>query len=164
VFLDAAPARVPFVGQLAAYGDATALIAPGGQVSYAELAARVNDAAERLGATRRLVLQPMRTDLDAIVGYLGALGSFLERPGRTGRLAPLRDAGRMALSSYLLQSLLCAAFFAWLRFYDQLSVTAALGVVLVVWVVMLSAASLTMRRFQRGPVEHVWRRLTYGRG
>lgn len=73
VFLDASPAQVPFVARLAAYGDAPALIAPEGTLTYAELAGRVTAAAEALGPTRRLVLLPVRPDLDSVVSYLGAL-------------------------------------------------------------------------------------------
>jgi uncharacterized protein len=97
------------------------------------------------------------------VGYLAGLALACERPAVLARLGLLRDAGRMALTGYLLQSLLAVIAFGWFRLYDQLTATAALGVVVVIWAIVLAVAHLTMRRFERGPVEHLWRIGTYGR-
>jgi uncharacterized protein len=97
------------------------------------------------------------------VGYLAAVALACERPRVAARLAPLRDAGRMALTGYLLQSVLAAVAFGGFRLYGQLSSTASLAVVVAIWVVVLAVSALTMRRFERGPVEHLWRLGTYGR-
>ena len=70
--LPAAPA-VDFVTDLAVHGDATAVIADEGPVTYADLDRMVHDVAERLGSTRRLVLLSGANRLDALVWYLGAL-------------------------------------------------------------------------------------------
>jgi acyl-coenzyme A synthetase/AMP-(fatty) acid ligase len=64
---------VPFASGLAAFGDRVALITAGAQISYADLAARVNAVADRLGAARRLVLVAGANTVDALVGYLAAL-------------------------------------------------------------------------------------------
>ncbi|HEU0101539.1 MAG TPA: AMP-binding protein [Mycobacteriales bacterium] len=66
-------ARVPFVADLARWGEAVAVLGPEGPVTYAELAQRVGRVADRLGPTRRLVLLEARNTLDSLVGYLGAL-------------------------------------------------------------------------------------------
>ena len=96
------------------------------------------------------------------VGYLSALALACLRPGVATRLGPLRDAGRMALSGYVLQSVLATGFFVSLGFYDRLSSAQALGVVLAIWALMLAACMLWQRRVGRGPLERLWRRLTYG--
>src|SRR4029079_16595417 len=62
-----------FWSRLAAHGDRPALVTADGALSYAELAGRVRDLAERLGGTRRLVLLAGANDVDAVVGYLAAL-------------------------------------------------------------------------------------------
>lgn len=54
-------------------GDRVALVAGARRLTFAALAARVEEVAERLGSTRRLVLVPARNDVSSIVGYLGAL-------------------------------------------------------------------------------------------
>ncbi len=78
--------------------------------------------------------------------------------------ARLIAVGRTAFSSYILTSLVCTfvfyghgfALFATVGRPAQLVVTAA------VWIVLLIAAPLWLRRFQFGPLEWVWRSLTYG--
>ncbi|MET8329527.1 AMP-binding protein [Streptomyces sp. NPDC005181] len=66
---------VPFALGLAAHGDRTAVITADGRVSYAQLAARVDATARRLGAERRLVLLVGANTLDALVIHLAALAA-----------------------------------------------------------------------------------------
>jgi uncharacterized protein len=94
------------------------------------------------------------------VGYLCALALFCLRRGAIG---PLVAVGRMALTAYLLQSALALGVFAGLRLYDRLSSASALLVVGAIWAVLLVICPLWLRRFRLGPVEWLWRSLTYGR-
>lgn len=96
------------------------------------------------------------------VGYLAALAWLCQRPGWLRRLRPLQQAGRMALTAYLLESVLCTGFFVGLGFYDRLSLATAVGVAGAVWLVVLTACSAWLRWRAMGPVEWLWRRLTYG--
>ncbi|WP_319463671.1 AMP-binding protein [Micromonospora sp. RTP1Z1] len=66
---------VPFARDLAAYGDRTALITPDGEMSYRELAARVELTATRLGRERRLVLLAGANTVESVVIYLAALAA-----------------------------------------------------------------------------------------
>lgn len=68
-------ASVPFARGLAAHGDRTAVVTADGRVSYAELAARVDRAARRLGRERRLVLLVGANTVDALVVHLAALAA-----------------------------------------------------------------------------------------
>ena len=63
----------PFVRDLASHGDRPAVITADARLSYAELADRVAELAERLGTTRRLVLLAGANRLDELVAYLAAL-------------------------------------------------------------------------------------------
>jgi uncharacterized protein len=94
------------------------------------------------------------------VGYTCALSLFLLRRGSIGRLVAV---GRMALTAYLLQSALALAVFAGLRLYDRLSTTSALLAVGIIWAVLLVICPLWLHWFRLGPVEWLWRSLTYGR-
>ncbi len=83
-----------FVAALGSFGDRPALLTASGSVTYADLAARVAALAERLGATRRLVLVPARNDVDTVVSYLAALAGRHpvllgpeDGPGREGLVA-----------------------------------------------------------------------------
>jgi acyl-CoA synthetase (AMP-forming)/AMP-acid ligase II len=64
---------VGFVDSLASFGDATAIISDGQPISYRELDTRVSTMADRIGATRRLIVVAMSNELDPLVAYLGAL-------------------------------------------------------------------------------------------
>lgn len=66
-------ASVPFVRDLATFGDRVALIVGAEAITYRELAQRADDMAARLGTTRRLVAIAVANTVDAIVTYLGAL-------------------------------------------------------------------------------------------
>jgi uncharacterized protein len=69
----------------------------------------------------------------------------------------------MALTAYLLQSLLALVVFAGLGLYDRLGSAQAMGVVAGIWAVLLVVCPLWMRAFRFGPVEWLWRTWTYGR-
>lgn len=78
---------------------------------------------------------------------------------------PLGAVGRMALSNYLLQSLLCTLFFYGygLGFYGSVERTGQVLVVLSVWVLQLTLSPLWLRYFRFGPAEWLWRSLSYGK-
>ncbi len=69
-----APLR-PLGRDLASFGDRTAIVTAEGDISYRTLAVRVEQAARRLGAGRRLVLVAGSNSVDAVVAYLGALAA-----------------------------------------------------------------------------------------
>lgn len=63
-----------FAAHLERHGASPALIAEDGtRLSYAELAARADAFAARLGATRRLIAIEAANDFDAIIAYMGSL-------------------------------------------------------------------------------------------
>jgi uncharacterized protein len=80
--------------------------------------------------------------------------------------AHLIAVGRMALSNYLMQSLLCGiVFYSYgFGFYREMERTTTFLVVLAVWLAQLILSPVWMARFKIGPVEWLWRRLTDGRG
>lgn len=68
-----ATADLGFAAGLAAHGSRVAVISGRTEVSYADLDRRVAEVADRLGATRRLVLLATRNDVDSLVTYLAAV-------------------------------------------------------------------------------------------
>lgn len=112
--------------------------------------------------------------LDELLVYFGSLGLAAAIAGGLGlalprlpglALTPLVSLGRMALSGYLLQSVLASALFAgWgLAAFGSLHRGQLWGVVLAVWVVELALATAWLRVFRQGPAEALWRALTYRR-
>ncbi len=82
------------------------------------------------------------------------------------RLAPITIAGRMPLSNYLLQTLIGALlFYNWgLGLWGK--VGPALDLLLAVAIFFVIQVPLTrwwLNRFAQGPMEYLWRVLTYGR-
>jgi acyl-CoA synthetase (AMP-forming)/AMP-acid ligase II len=81
------------LGDLGRFGDRPALITGQATVSYLELAVRVRETAQRLGATRRLVMVEAGNTIDAVVAYLAALSG--------GHPVLLLPADRSALADTL---------------------------------------------------------------
>ena len=83
-------------------------------------------------------------------------------PWLTARLA---SVGRMALTNYLMQSVLCTTFFNGYGFgyYGAFDRVSLYGIVAVVWALQLWSSSLWLSYFRFGPIEWLWRSLTYGK-
>jgi uncharacterized protein len=81
------------------------------------------------------------------------------------RLAPLAAVGRMALSNYLLQSLICTMIFYsyGLALFCQVRPSLCLLLTIIIWLVQIPLSVWWLRRFQFGPIEWLWRSLTYWR-
>ena len=100
------------------------------------------------------------------LGYLAWLLRGLEGGGIAARaLAWIAPAGRMALTNYLLQSLVCTTIFAGygLGYFEQLPRAGQVPFALALFVLQVLASRAWLARFRYGPVEWVWRALTYGR-
>ncbi|MFL6738756.1 MAG: DUF418 domain-containing protein [Sphingomicrobium sp.] len=96
--------------------------------------------------------------------YVAILLLALQLPGGATALGPLAAIGRLALTNYLLQAAiivpLCLAF-GW---FDRFKPTSALALaMLLFFLVQIPFSLMWLRRFQFGPAEWIWRRLTYGR-
>lgn len=82
------------------------------------------------------------------------------------RLAPIAAAGRMPLTNYLMQTLIATFIFygwglgLWRTVGPALQLVLALG---IFFVIQVPLSQLWLRRFELGPMEHLWRRLSYGR-
>ncbi|MBK8727428.1 MAG: DUF418 domain-containing protein [Holophagaceae bacterium] len=98
------------------------------------------------------------------VGY--AAGILLLLQGATGRriLGVFAPLGRMALTQYLLQSVVCTWVFNGygLGLYGKVSVSACLAGGLVFFALQVWSSRLWLARFPVGPAEWLWRRLSYG--
>ena len=79
------------------------------------------------------------------------------------RLAPLAAVGRMALSNYLLQSLICTTIFNsyGLGLYGTLSPSRGLILTVIIYAIQVPFSVWWLRRFQFGPAEWLWRSATY---
>ncbi|MEO5844107.1 MAG: DUF418 domain-containing protein [Caldimonas sp.] len=80
-------------------------------------------------------------------------------------LRPLRDAGRMPLTNYLLQTALASfVFYGWgLGRWGSVGPAGETALAVLLFVaIQLPLSSAWMARFRHGPLESIWRRFTYG--
>jgi uncharacterized protein len=75
----------------------------------------------------------------------------------------LEAVGQMAFTNYIMHSVICTLFFFGygLNYYGELEFYQIYFVVLAIWIVQLIASPLWLRYFLFGPLEWVWRTLTY---
>ncbi|HEY1732650.1 MAG TPA: DUF418 domain-containing protein [Terriglobales bacterium] len=75
----------------------------------------------------------------------------------------LASVGRMAFTNYLMDTVLCTfIFYGWgLGFFGKVSRVEQLGVVLAIWALQLIVSPIWLHHFQFGPLEWLWRSLTY---
>lgn len=103
--------------------------------------------------------------LAALAGLLMALGYLAWFSAWARWLRWAAPAGRMALTNYLLQSVVCTAIFYGYGFglFEQVGRAGQLALAVAVFAVQVAVSHWWLRRFQFGPVEWVWRAATYGR-
>ncbi|WP_050182725.1 DUF418 domain-containing protein [Domibacillus robiginosus] len=80
-------------------------------------------------------------------------------------LMPFAQAGKMSLTNYLMQSIIGSLlFYAYgLGFYGQVTVTTGILLCVTIFTVQVIVSGLWINRFQRGPMEALWRFFTYGK-
>ena len=108
--------------------------------------------------------------INHIGGPLVALGhiGLVMLACRYGILSGLRKrlaaAGRMALSNYIGQTLICTTIFYGygLGLYASIGKAGLMLFVAGVWIVELIVSPLWLGRFRLGPLEWLWRTMTYG--
>jgi uncharacterized protein len=98
-------------------------------------------------------------------GYIATATLLLQRAEWRRRLAPFSAVGRMALTNYLSQTVICLFVFYGFGagLMGQVGSAAALAVALLVFTAQMAWSPWWLARFHFGPAEWLWRSLTYGR-
>ena len=75
----------------------------------------------------------------------------------------LEAVGQMAFTNYIMQSVICTLFFFGygLNYFAELQFYQLYLVAVAIWILQLIASPLWLQRFRFGPLEWVWRSLTY---
>ncbi|MAV14018.1 MAG: hypothetical protein CMC28_03725 [Flavobacteriaceae bacterium] len=97
------------------------------------------------------------------IGYIGFVmwcfkkGVFKKLQNR------LQAAGRMAFTNYIGMSVICSLIFNGngLALYGTLDRLQQFLVVVAIWVLILIVSPLVLRKYRYGPLEWLWRKLTY---
>ena len=79
-------------------------------------------------------------------------------------LHPLQFVGRMSLTQYFVQSLVCVfIFYSYgLGYYGQLSSIQLVALSIAIYSIQVVFSALWLSRFKQGPLEKIWRRFSYG--
>lgn len=96
-------------------------------------------------------------------GWVGAVMLACKSPTLRLFTKPLKAVGRAAFSNYILQTLICTTLFYGHGFglYGHVSHVGQFGIMLVIWMVQLIVSTLWFGFFRMGPLESLWRSLTY---
>jgi uncharacterized protein len=97
------------------------------------------------------------------LGLIGAVMLVCKNAVLPRLASALASVGRMALTNYLLQTLICTTVFYGhgLGLFGRLERGSQALLVVAIWVVQLAISPLWLSRFRFGPVEWIWRSLTY---
>lgn len=98
------------------------------------------------------------------LGYLALIALGLTVPAIERVLAWLAPAGRMALTNYLLQSLLASLIFYGYGFaqWGRIGRAGQVALVLAIFCAQLLLSRWWLTRWRFGPAEWLWRAITYG--
>ena len=80
-------------------------------------------------------------------------------------LAILASVGRMALTNYLLQTVICVTLFYGYGFglFGRFGALSSTVIALAIFAVQIALSTIWLRYFAYGPMEWIWRQLTYRR-
>lgn len=95
--------------------------------------------------------------------YIGAITLLLHKS--SSRIAFwLGNAGRLGLTNYLMQTVICMLLFYpfGLKLTGKLTLLQSLLLAVLIFIVQVIYSNIWLRYYKMGPMEALWRRLTYG--
>ncbi len=101
-----------------------------------------------------------------MIFYVLVIVRLAQQPAWRARLVPMAAAGRMPLTNYLMQTAVCITlFYGWgLGLWGRVGPAWGLLLALLIFFAVQVPWSLWwLRRHERGPLEMLWSRATYGR-
>lgn len=97
------------------------------------------------------------------LAYISGFALLASDPSRVKRLSILAPVGQMALTNYLTQSIVCTLIFYGygLGLFGKVGTAAGIGLTILIYLLQIPISHWWMKRFKYGPVEWLWRSLTY---
>jgi uncharacterized protein len=98
------------------------------------------------------------------IGHIGLIMIFCKLPILTWLKTRIAAVGKMALSNYIMHSLICMVVFTGVGFglFGKLQRYELYYVVFAIWIFQLIMSPIWLKYFHFGPMEWLWRRLSYG--
>lgn len=94
------------------------------------------------------------------IGYAALAYGFWPQICASRLVGAVACVGRMALSNYLLQTLICTTLFYHLDLFMKFDRFQLLAFVPAIWLVNILFSVFWLRHFRQGPMEWLWRQLT----
>lgn len=95
-------------------------------------------------------------------GYIGLVMLICKMAWLPRVRNTLSAVGKMALTNYISQSVICNVIFIGFGLFGQLRFHEIYYVVFAIWAAQLIVSPLWLKSYRYGPLEWLWRRLTYG--
>jgi uncharacterized protein len=99
------------------------------------------------------------------LGYIAAVMLLVNSQGFQKLKKLLSNVGRMAFSNYIIMSFLGMFIFYGngLGLFGKVERIGQLGITLAIWIVLFVFSALWLKYYKMGPLEWLWRILTYGK-
>ena len=97
------------------------------------------------------------------IGHIGTIMILVKAPVLMWLKRRLAAVGQMALTNYIMHSAICMIVFTGVGFglFGKLQRYELLYVVFSIWIFQLIASPIWLKHFEFGPIEWLWRRLSY---
>jgi uncharacterized protein len=97
------------------------------------------------------------------IGHIGLIMMFAKLPVLGWLKTRIAAVGKMALTNYIMHSLICMVIFTGVGFgmFGKLQRYELYFVVFSVWILQLILSPIWLKYFHFGPIEWLWRRLSY---
>ncbi len=97
------------------------------------------------------------------VAYILVFNGIFQKYLQTAKLRVISTVGQMALTNYIFQNILLGLIFYGygLAKFNHYSRFELLGIVAIIWTIQLTLSWFWMKKYKQGPLEWLWRRLTY---
>ncbi|WP_077589828.1 DUF418 domain-containing protein [Planococcus lenghuensis] len=98
------------------------------------------------------------------VGYAAVIALLAQNVYIHKLLRPLAKTGRMSLTTYIAESVIATTIFYSYGFglYGQIDVVTGTWMAFGIYALLVIFAELWLTRFKQGPLEMLWRKVTYG--
>ena len=115
-----------------------------------------------IGYVSNLLYFPAAHVLSA--GYAAGLAVLIQNPAWRKRLTPFAAIGRMALTDYLTQSVVCTVFYYSYTtgLYGRVGPAMGLVPTVALYSTQVAFSNWWLKRYRFGPMEWLWRGMTYG--
>ncbi len=94
-------------------------------------------------------------------GYITTIVLLSENDSFKRWTLPISKVGKISFTTYITQSLLMFAMIYGFQLYGKMNLIETYAIAILIYLVNILFASLYLKRFKQGPLEYIWRKITY---